>query len=247
MKFLIKGFFILTLSLSNAHSQSITDVKANQFGNNIEVVYKVNGVNENEPYDVKIVYTADNNSYSKPLEHVYGDVGQGISGNGSKKIIWDVLRETDSFEGNYAFKVIVTPKRGTDPVESPNKTSSSEAKMGKFVVTIKAISVNENNNIVINFRLLNTADNENFKIHITKSKIIGPNGKPYLAKSGKQGPKDQYGFMNVVLQKDTAVEVSLLFDYVPIDLTFLKTFEIIRYVSLGASESIVFTNIKIPR
>jgi hypothetical protein len=44
---------------------------------------------------------------------------------------------------------------------------------------------------------------------VTRSKIVGTDRKEYLAESGKQGSKDQYGVMNVVLQKGVEKEISL--------------------------------------
>lgn len=235
----------LVLFSSLVYSQQVSNVTASQFGNNIEIVYNVSGVSESESYAVQLVYTTDNANYSRPMAHVYGDVGQNVSGNGSKKIIWDVLRETDSFEGNYAFKVILTPDKSSELDVSTVEFTEVKGRVGKFESKIINIIVKENN-VVIKFTLLNIVDNENYKVHITKSKIVGPDGKAYLAKSGNQGSKDQYGFMNVVLSKDVEKEVSLLFDYVPADIEYLKYFEIIRYIGMTTSESIVFTNVNIP-
>ena len=245
---LIISLLTITLFVSTAYSQSVTGVDAKQFGNNIEVTYLVNGVNENEPYAIQVRYTAKNTGDTKLLSYVYGDVGQNVSGNGNKKVIWDVLRETDSFEGDYAFKVELTPSKGASITKSSvtPKTSTKEGTVGKFTADIKNVRVGDNN-VIVKFTLLNRADNENFKVHVTKSKITGPDGTSYLAKSGSQGSKDQYGFMNVVLSKGVEKEVSLLFDYVPDNIAFLKSLEIIRYIGMISSESIVFTNVNITK
>lgn len=247
MKHII-SLLTFTLFISTTYSQSVTDVDAKQFGNNIEVTYMVNGVSENEPYAIQVRYTAKNTGDIKLLSHVYGDVGKSVSGNGNKKVIWDVLREMDSFEGDYAFKVELTPSKNASIAKPPVTPEASvrEGSVGKFTADIKNVSVG-NNNVIVKFTLLNTVDNENFKIHVTKSKITGPDGTAYLAKSGSQGSKDQYGFMNVVLNKGVKKEVSLLFDYVPDDIAFLKNLEIIRYIGMISSESIVFTNVNITK
>ena len=243
---LIISLFAITLCISAAYSQSVTEVSAKQFGNNIEVTYLVNGMSENEPYAIQVRYTAKNTGDTKLISHVYGDVGQNVSGNGNKKVIWDVLRETDSFEGDYAFNVELTPSKGASVVKSSAtpKTSTKEGTIGKFTADIKNVRVGDNN-VIVKFTLLNTADNENFKVHITRSKITGPDDTAYLAKSGNQGSKVQYGFMNVVLNKGVKKEVSLLFDYVPEDIAFLKNLKIIRYIGILSSESIVFSNVNI--
>jgi len=247
---LIISLLTITLYTSIAYSQSVNNVEATQFGNNIEVAYIVSGVNENEPYAIQVRYTAKNTGDTKLLSHVYGDVGQNVSGNGNKKVIWDVLRETDSFEGDYAFKVELTPSKGGSMAKSSatpkTSTSAKEGSVGKFTANIKNVQIGDNS-VTIKFTLLNTADNENFKVHVTRSKITGPDGTAYLAKSGRQGSKDQYGFMNVVLNKGIEKEVSLLFDYVPEDIAFLKNLEIIRYIGMISSESIVFTNVNITK
>jgi len=249
MKFII-SLLTITLCASTTYSQSVAGVQAKQFGNNIEVTYTVNGVSESEPYAIQVRYTAKNTGDTKLLSHVYGDVGQNVSGSGNKKVIWDVLRETDSFEGDYAFKVELTPsKTGSIAKSSATPKTSSSAKegsVGKFTANIKNVAIGDNN-VTVKFTLLNRADNENFKVHVTRSKITGPDGTSYLAKSGRQGSKDQYGFMNVVLNKGIEKEVSLLFDYVPEDIAFLKNIEIIRYMGIITSESIVFTNVNISK
>lgn len=247
MKYII-SLSLIAVCVTNSFSQSVSNVVTNQFGNNIEVGYMVSGIIENKPYAIQVRYIAKNTGDTKLLSHVYGDVGQNITGNGSKKVIWDVLRETDSFEGDYAFKVELTPSTSgssAKPPAAPN-TSTKEGVVGKFNGKIKNVAIGDNN-VTVKFTLLNTTDNENFKIHVTKSKIVGPDGTVYLAKSGSQGSKDQYGFMNVVLSKGVEKEVSLLFDYVPEDIAFLKNLEIIRYTSMISSESIVFTNVNITK
>jgi hypothetical protein len=245
----ILSLITLFVCMTNSFSQNITNVEATQFGNNIEVAYTVSGATANEPYAIQVSYTSKSGATS-PMTHVYGDVGKSIAGNGSKKIIWDVLREIDAFEGDYAFKVVLLPaKGGRTPIVNKVENSNDEAeegRVGKFKAEIINTSITDTS-VTVKFTLLNTKDNENYKVHVTRSKIIGPDGTAYLAKSGNQGSKDQYGFMNVVLNKGVEKEVSLLFDYVPEDISFLKTIEIVRYMGMITSESIVITNINISK
>lgn len=244
MKLILSAFFLL-FSISSSISQRINDVEATQFGNNVEVTYTVSDVNANEPYTIQVEYTSKNGS-NKALTHTYGDVGTNIMGNGGKKIIWDVLREIDSFEGDYSFKVTLIPSGSKETINATTKNESGEGRLGKFKATVVSAR-NLDSSVIIKIDLQNTSDNENFKVHVTRSRITASDGTEYLAKSGNQGGKEQYGFMNVVLQKGRKEQIELVFDYVPENISFAKSVEIIRYASLISSESLVISNVKISK
>ncbi len=237
---------ILLFSLvTNSISQRVNNVNATQFGNNIEITYTVNDVNEKDPYTIRVAYTSKNGS-SVSMTHLYGDVGDGITGNGNKKIIWDVLREVESFEGEYAFKITLIPSGTQKPMTKIVSNNNGEGRLGKFKVTLESAK-SIGSSIIFKLRLINVEDNENFKVHLTRSKIVGPDGTEYLGKSGNQGGKEEYGFMNVVLQKGREKQIELLFDYIPENISFIESLEIMRYAGIISSESVIIRNVSISK
>ena len=102
----MKAFLIILLNLFlliDLYSQQISNIRFEQVGNMINIYYDLSGEGE---YDVKI-YCSQNGgiSWGSPLNKVTGAVGKGQKAGANKKIIWDVLAETDDLEGDIKFKV----------------------------------------------------------------------------------------------------------------------------------------------
>lgn len=102
-------------------SQTVSNVNSTQVGNKIEVSYNINGAEKHRLMSINLYYSIGNESYKGPLQKVSGDVGLNISGNGSKKILWDVLSEISSLEGDVRFKIEATPLK---EMNKPKSTSN---------------------------------------------------------------------------------------------------------------------------
>lgn len=85
-------------------AQQISDFTYKLLGNNVEVTYSLVGDYWNR-YDVRLYSSFDN--YTTPVQLVEGDVGENISPDSEKKIIWNALNELAEFEGNLSVKLKV--------------------------------------------------------------------------------------------------------------------------------------------
>ncbi len=84
-------------------SQEITNIRFEQAGKMINVYYDLTGECS---YEVKLYYSPDGGkNWGNPLINVSGDIGNSQEAGFGKKIIWDVLAEKESLQGEIKFKV----------------------------------------------------------------------------------------------------------------------------------------------
>ena len=104
---------ILSFLCFSAQAQKVSNIRAEQSGQEIVVLYSLE---TNSPCEVSLLLSQDNGgTWSKPLKHVTGDVGGNISG-GEKKITWEVLEEFDNLEqDDMKFKVVIGFNKPFEP------------------------------------------------------------------------------------------------------------------------------------
>lgn len=105
-------FSVLCLS---TQAQEVSNIRAEQQGQDIVVMYSIETVN---PCEVSLLLSQDNGAtWSSPLNNVRGDVGKNITA-GEKQIIWKVLEERDQLVGSkIKFKVISKGRSVLVPLE----------------------------------------------------------------------------------------------------------------------------------
>ena len=112
MKKAILQIFLALLCLS-AQAQKVTNLRAEQRGQDIVVFYSLE---TSSPCEVSLLLSQDNGTtWGSPLKNVSGDVGKNISA-GEKQIIWKVLEEREQLVGDkIKFKVIANGKKSFEP------------------------------------------------------------------------------------------------------------------------------------
>ena len=97
---------LFTTLYSNLYSQSITNNGFVREGNNLVVSYQLKGLRNDQTCFIELFVSIDGGvTFSKPLKFLWGDAGE-ISGNGIKKIKWNVYEEFEKFEGgNIVFDI----------------------------------------------------------------------------------------------------------------------------------------------
>lgn len=104
------------INLSSAFSQRISNVHTEQKGNYIYIYYDLDSRDQREKFDVQAFCQVDGGRDEFQLNTVSGDVGQDVGNGTSKRIVWDVLKDVESLEGDdITFVVRATPK-GQSPV-----------------------------------------------------------------------------------------------------------------------------------
>jgi len=84
----------------------VSNVNFGQKGQKIEIIYNIAGAKFYQYFNVDIYVSIDGGlTFQGPLKEVSGDVGEGISAGGQKKISWNAFKEMPEFEGNVAFDV----------------------------------------------------------------------------------------------------------------------------------------------
>jgi formylglycine-generating enzyme required for sulfatase activity len=112
MKIAFLQIFLVLLCLS-AHAQKVSNIRAEQRGQDIVLFYSLETP---FPCEVSLLLSQDNGStWGVPLKNVTGDVGKNISG-GEKQIVWKVLEEKEYLVGDkMKFKVITNGRKSFEP------------------------------------------------------------------------------------------------------------------------------------
>ena len=107
MKKAFLQIFLVLLCLS-AQAQKVSNIRAEQRGQDIVVLYSLETTS---PSEVSLLLSQDNGAtWSTPLKNISGDVGKNIFA-GEKQIIWNVLEEREQLVGDkIKFKVVVSDK-----------------------------------------------------------------------------------------------------------------------------------------
>ena len=90
---------ILLLLLVNAmhiYGQDIENIEIQVVDEKIEVTYDIVRYSKKYLYDVKLTFLSTNTI--NPIS-LTGDVGKGIVAGGNKKIVWDIYKDLDGYDG----------------------------------------------------------------------------------------------------------------------------------------------------
>jgi formylglycine-generating enzyme required for sulfatase activity len=112
MKKVFLQIFLVVLCFS-AHAQKVSNIRAEQLGQDIMVFYSLE---TSSPCEVSLLLSQDNGvSWGSPLKNVSGDVGKNISA-GEKQITWKVLEEQEYLVGDkMKFKVTANGRKSFEP------------------------------------------------------------------------------------------------------------------------------------
>ena len=104
---------IFSLLCLSAQSQKVSNIRAEQRGQEIVVLYSLETTS---PCEVSLLLSQDNGAtWSAPLKNVSGDVGKNIAA-GEKQISWRVLEEREQLVGDkIKFKVVASGKKSFEP------------------------------------------------------------------------------------------------------------------------------------
>jgi len=211
----MKHFIIMILFLpSITFAQNVSDVSSRQNGNLIEINYNVNNISTNQSVKVNLFYSLNGSNYIGPLKKVSGDVGDFISGNGHKKIIWDVLSELNSLEGETRFKVEITPN---NDYKFPS-ASGSGAKVNIVNCSLKETT------LIIDLMFESETDRE-WVFYSNKTSFYDLDGNKYQSNSIKVGKNSNKEFESITLMKGIPIRVQYVFLNVPDNLKSLPGFE----------------------
>jgi hypothetical protein len=107
---LILGFLIFMQPCICQTRAKITDVDYHLEGNIIVVNYTITGSLPGERLSIELKFLNEDNKPFIPVTAT-GDIGAGISGDGIKKIIWDVVKDDINFSGKLKAVVTISSSR----------------------------------------------------------------------------------------------------------------------------------------
>jgi uncharacterized protein (TIGR02145 family) len=115
-------------------AQQVTNIHFEQDGQMINIYYDLNGVGT---YEIKVFCSQDGGAtWGEPLKHVSGDVGESQKAGKAKKIIWNVLSERESVQGEIVIKVEILSNEMIDDFTG-NKGLFTDTRDGKIYKWVK--------------------------------------------------------------------------------------------------------------
>jgi formylglycine-generating enzyme required for sulfatase activity len=107
--------------------EKVENVRAMQAGDKVYIYYDLMG--DAEQYEVKVRGSSDGGrSFSLPMKTLSGDVGSRVVPGLNKKIVWDVLKDTDAVEGEqFVFEVMAERRVQEQPAGEQRNRSQGTA------------------------------------------------------------------------------------------------------------------------
>jgi len=134
MKHIFLTIYILLLSNAVIHAQEVTNVRFEQSGKQMIIIYDLTG-ETGSAYKVDIYCSSDGGkTWGNSLKMITGETGNDIKPGINKKAIWDVLAEREKLEGEVSFKV-----KATESEKSGTYTGSRDVATKK--TTIEWVSI----------------------------------------------------------------------------------------------------------
>jgi len=105
MKTTLSVFACIMACINHAiYAQRITSIIPQAVGTKILVHYNIEDFKDDQVFEVALYCSKD--QYAQALQHVSGNgIGNAVTPGADRVIIWDVLKDVDTFVGEYIFEV----------------------------------------------------------------------------------------------------------------------------------------------
>jgi hypothetical protein len=104
-------YLLLFLYPTHIFTQSVENVRFEQQGDQIIILYDLNADGLKGNFSVDAYYTLDQGKNYIILKSVTGDAGTGIIAGKRKRIVWNVLDDVYELTGEIKFKVVASPQK----------------------------------------------------------------------------------------------------------------------------------------
>jgi len=224
----------LMLSLS-ANAQLFGEVVHEAFNDKVILTYMVNGLSASQRLEMSL-YCSDDN-FQKPLKSVNGNgVGEQVTGNGQKNIIWDVLKDRNQLKGMVSFEIRgILYSDGKPAASSTAETRSTEMTLEDRKVSLYAdVSGSLGNfiiagkDLVISFRKVSPAvfDGDQLTLRSLTTTILKYNDAFNKLNTERMGYEKQ--IMQYWNNEALTTDVRYMFDYALGELHSVNVLELNR-------------------
>ncbi len=208
---LLSTFLAFTFTIC-IHSQHFVNFETRQMGDNISLVYSIEGEQIGQLFDIQPYYSLDGEQTFQPIKTAWGNIGSKVPGGLNQIFVWDVLEDVNALQGDVSFKL-----RGkTQSIQTLDEDFSE--------VNFELVSLHriENNQIELILNITNKGDERDLKIFNRLVSIIGFNNRKYEAQWGKVGGvvgSERYSAPQRTLQTGESITAVFHFDRIPDDLS----------------------------
>ncbi len=206
---------ILTLAMLYASrpdlpAQQFTGFETRQMGDNISLIYSVEGEQLGELFSFEPYYSLDGERTFRPMRTVWGNIGRGVPGGKNQIFVWDVLEDVNELRGDVTFKL-------------KGKHHSVQALGEEFSeVVFELISLHriENNRLELVLNITNKGPERDLKIFNRLISITGFNMRKYEAQWGDVGGvvgRERYSAPQRTLETGESIQAVFRFHRIPDD------------------------------
>jgi hypothetical protein len=209
-KIVLLAFAVLLLSTTNVISQEFKELNLKQLGENVNIEYSIVGEQLGQLFNINPTYSVDGGRTFQPIKSVSGYVGKSITGGKNQVIIWDVLKDLPSLQGDVVFKLTGNTQT-TQPLEDDFSN-----------VVFKLVSLHRtgNNQLELVLSITNNGEPRDLKLINGLITITDFNKRNYDAQRGKLGEvvgSQRHSTPQRTIKKGETVQASFTFDRIPSD------------------------------
>ncbi len=202
---------ILHTSNVNLSAQEFTGFESRQMGDNISLIYSVEHERPGQLFSFESYYSVDGDRTFRPLQAVWGNIGQGVPGGRNQIFVWDVLEDVHELRGDVTFKL-----KGRH-----HSLQTLEEEFSDVVFELVSLHRIENNRLELVLNITNEGPGRDLKIFNRLISITGFNMRKYEAQWGEVGGvvgRERYSAPQRTLKTGESVKAVFRFHRIPDDL-----------------------------
>jgi hypothetical protein len=164
------------------HAQKIENLRIRQLKEKLNFIYDLTHEKSGQQFDINVLCSDDGGeTFTIPLKTVSGDIGSGIDGGKNKIIVWEVLADRKSLQGNnFVFKITAIPSQVKNPTDYAHdfyaELIDCHQKDNQVISTLKITNKGPTRDLKLHNRLARIYDYQGTAVeakHSTLGKIRG--------------------------------------------------------------------------
>jgi len=212
---------VALLQFGTLNSQDFQGMKVKQLGEKVNIEYSISGEQLGQIFNISPSYSNDGGRTFIPMKTMVGNVGNNVYGGRNQIIVWDVLKDIPSLQGDVIFRVIGNTR----------STKALQEDFSKFDFKLVSLHRLPNSQIELVLSITNNGPQRDLKLInglITLTDFKKRNIDAQKGKLGEVIGGQRYSTPQRTLKANETVQATFTFEQVPAD------FERVMRLNVGA-------------
>ncbi len=212
---------VALLHFGSLNSQDFQGIRVKQLGEKVNIEYSISGEQLGQIFNISPSYSTDGGRTFIPMKSMVGNVGNNVYGGRNQIIVWDVLKDLPSLQGDVVFKV----------TGNTRSTKALQEDFSKFDFKLVSLHRLPNNQIELVLSITNNGPQRDLKLInglITLTDFKKRNIDAQKGKLGEVIGGQRYSTPQRTFKANETVQATFTFEQVPVD------FERVMRLNVGA-------------